>query len=97
MTNGRSRRAPEEKHTSSVTDALALYDTAGRIDRLKVTLEVKPVPENGKVPITVFEQIGVLGGIIGDVSTEIGPAPAHRSAAPVADRRKDRRGIQPRS
>lgn len=88
MTHGHTGRAPEDTHTSNVTEALTLYDTAGRIDRLKVTLEVLPVPDDGMVPITVFEQIGVLAGIIGDVSAEIGRRVSFdlRLPSPIAEK-----------
>ncbi|WP_433892558.1 hypothetical protein [Streptomyces sp. CA-111067] len=98
MTHGHTRRAPEDTHTSNVTDALALYDAAGRIDCLKVTLEVLPVPDDGMVPITVFQQIGVLAEIIGDVSAEIGrhlptgqwpPSPTAKQTAEAFSRALD--------
>ncbi|WUH90386.1 hypothetical protein OG900_09905 [Streptomyces sp. NBC_00433] len=98
MTRGHTHRTPEENHTSNVIDGLALYDTAGRIDRLKVTLEVLPVPDDGMVPITVFKQIGVLAGIIGDVSTDIGrhlptgqwpPSPTAKKTAEAYSRALD--------
>lgn len=72
-----------------------MHDTADRIARLKFALQTKPETATGYIPVTVYEEIGVLAAIIDAINQEIGqrlaiglqpPSPTARQRAEAYSR-----------